>query len=70
MSKEKQTLINFMHTCGFDWICDVAYINGIEMVASKTNDGKGLWWRNLEVEGSGFTQIFKGHIKNLEKLYV
>lgn len=62
---KKSELIKFMHCCGFDWICDVAYINGREFVASKKNDSDDLWWRRLEVEGSGFTQLFKGSIKNL-----
>lgn len=51
-----------MHTTGFDWICDIAYINGQELVASKMADCDDLWWRPLEVEGSGFTQLFKSSI--------
>lgn len=58
-------LINFMHCCGFDWICAVAYINDQEMVASKMNDSDNFWWRSLETEGSGFTQLFKGSIRSL-----
>lgn len=56
-----------MHDAGFDWICDIAYVNGHELVASKCNDSEELWWRSIEVEGSGFTQLFKGSIKNISK---
>lgn len=62
--KNKELLLKFMHYCGFDWICDIDFINGCELVDSKRKDGS-LWWRDLEVEGSGFTQLFKGSIKNL-----
>lgn len=62
---KKELLIKFMHTAGFDWICDVAYVNGVELVASKCIDCDKLWWRSLEVEGSGFTQLFKGSIRSL-----
>ncbi len=58
-------LLSFMHCCGFDWICAIRYENGIEYVASKMNDSDELWWRPLEVEGSGFTQLFKGSIENV-----
>ena len=51
-----------MRISGFDWICGIAYENGIELVASKRSDDT-LWWRPLEVEGSGFEQLFKGSIK-------
>lgn len=61
----KEFLIKFMNKCGFEWICDVAYINGEELVASKINDSQKLWWRPLSVEGSGFTQLFKGSVKAL-----
>lgn len=61
----KEILLKFIHTCGFDWICDIAYVNGIELVASKYIDCNKLWWRSLETEGSGFTQLFKGSIKKL-----
>lgn len=61
----KQDLLNFMHTAGFDWICDVSYFNGQELVASKMNDSDELWWRPMEVEGSGFTQLFQGCIKRV-----
>ena len=27
-----------MHDAGFDWICDIAYVNGNELVASKYKD--------------------------------
>ena len=48
---------------GFDWIVDIAIDPyGIEMVASKYIDSENLWWRPLETEGSGFTQLFKGSI--------
>lgn len=59
----KDELIRFMHSCGFDWICDVTLVNSIELVASKYNDCDKFWWRPVEVEGSGFTQLFKGSIK-------
>ena len=62
--ERKDNLIKFMNSSGFDWICDIAFINGIEMVASKMNDCNELWWRNLEVEGSGFTQLFKGSVRS------
>lgn len=62
---KKNQLIHFMHCCGFDWICDVAYVNGQELVASKMNESYELWWRSLEVEGSGFTRLFKGSIKQI-----
>ncbi len=53
-----------MHAAGFNNICDVDYVQGYELVASKCRDGT-LWWRNVETEGSGFTQLFKGSIKSL-----
>lgn len=62
--KAKKDLINFMHICGFDWIDDVALFSKEEYVASKRQDGT-LWWRPLEVEGSGFTRLFKGSIKEI-----
>ena len=61
----KTDLINFMHTAGFDWICDIAYVNGHELVASKMIDCDELWWRPVSTEGSGFEQLFKGSIKQL-----
>lgn len=60
---DKYELIKFMHSCGFDWIYDITYINGSELVASKMNDSDKLWWRPLEVEGSGFTRLFKGSVR-------
>lgn len=60
---DKYILIKFMHSCGFDWIHDIGMINGQELVATKKNDGSGYWWRPIEVEGSGFTKLFKGSIK-------
>lgn len=63
----KQQLIKFMHCCGFDSICDIAFINGVELVASKMNDSENLFWRSVEVEGSGFTHLFKGSIKAVMK---
>ncbi len=62
----KKELIDFMQALGFDWICDIAYVNGQEIVASQRADGS-LWWRNLEVEGSGFTHLFKGSIRHIFK---
>lgn len=64
----KSELIKFMHACGFDWICDVACVNGMELVASKMIDCDDLWWRHLEVEGSGFIQLFKGSVKQLNRV--
>lgn len=64
---KKNDLLHFMHSLGFDWICDLAYINGIELVASRYSDCDKLWWRTLETEGSGFTQLFKGLIKEILK---
>ncbi len=64
MSDEcEQNLLRLMHTTGFDWVCGFRYQNGIEVVASKMNDSNELWWRPLEVEGSGFIQLFKGSIR-------
>lgn len=63
MGSDKQNLINFMNAAGFDWICDVAIINNRECIASKMIDSSELWWRELEVEGSGFTQLFRGSIR-------
>jgi len=54
-----------MHAAGFDWICDITYVNGVEMVASKMNDSEELWWRPVEVEGSGFTRLFKNSIRGV-----
>lgn len=54
-----------MHSLGFDWICDIAYVNGMEVVASKMNESHDLWWRSLEVEGDGFTRLFKNSIRKL-----
>lgn len=79
--KDKAALIKFMHSMGFDSILDIdmhwtifakemnggiwAKKVGVEMVASKKFDSEELWWRPIEVEGSGFTQLFKGTIKEL-----
>jgi len=38
------------------------------MVTSFCNDADEIWWRPLEVEGSGFTQLFKGSVRNLYKI--
>lgn len=62
----KKDLIHFMHCMGFDWICDVCVFQGIECVASKINDGDEVWWRPIEVEGSGFYSMFKGSIRSLD----
>jgi hypothetical protein len=59
----KKPLIQLMHCCGFVGIIAIEYLNGQELVASKMNDSEKLWWRPLEVEGSGFTQLFKGSIR-------
>jgi len=75
MQKEmkKLELILFIHKCGFPWIVDVMMLNGVELVASKypaeqdDENSENLWWRPVEVEGSGFTQLFKGSIKALER---
>ena len=61
----KTNLIELMNRLGFYWICDVNYENRVELVASKMNDNEKLWWRPVEVEGSGFTRLFKGSIRNL-----
>ena len=64
MSKrEKKDLINLMNCCGFDWICDLACENRRELVASKYIDSEDLWWRPLEMEGSGFARLFKDSVK-------
>lgn len=63
----KEYLIALMQFSGFDWICDIKYVEGQEMVASKKNESDELWWRPLEAEGSGFTQLFKGSIKRLSQ---
>jgi hypothetical protein len=52
-----------MQMAGFDWICDIAYKNGVEMVASKLNDSDEFWWRPIAVEGDGFCSLFKNSIK-------
>jgi hypothetical protein len=62
----KKDLLDFMHCCGFDWICDVSVINGHEYVASKCHNQVDLWWRPLEVEGSGFTRLFKGCVRKVK----
>ena len=62
---EKNQVIKFMHSMGFDWICDINYLDGVEMVASKKSESEELWWRPLEVEGHGFTRLFKGAIKRI-----
>lgn len=64
-NKEKENLITFMNLAGFDWICDVAYKNGVELVASKMADSDELWWRPIDVEGDGFCALFKGSIKSM-----
>jgi hypothetical protein len=61
----KKELLNLMHTCGFTWICDVAYLNNKELVATPCNDLNEVWWHSLETEGHGFTQLFKGSVKQL-----
>jgi len=61
----KKNLIEFMHCAGFPWICDIAYLNGQELVASRMTDCEELWWRPLEVEGSGFYRLFKGSISQV-----
>lgn len=63
--KYKNLLIKFMHTCGFDWIVDINFDGTTELVASKYNDCDRLWWRSVEVEGSGFTQLFKWSIRKI-----
>jgi hypothetical protein len=65
VTSKKDEILRFMQCAGFDWICDVALTNGIEMVASKMTDSDDLWWRPIEVEGSGFVRLFKGSIKEL-----
>jgi hypothetical protein len=39
---KKKDLLNFMHCSGFDWICDIDYVNGCELVVSKMNDSNEL----------------------------
>lgn len=52
----KKETISMMKRLGFV-IEDIKYENGVEMVMSKG------WWRPLEVEGSGFTKLFKGSVR-------
>jgi hypothetical protein len=65
MEEKKLDLMLFMHSMGFEWICDIAYVNGCELVASIMKDSEELWWRPIQVEGSGFTQLFQGSIKRV-----
>lgn len=58
----KEELISFMHKAGFEWICDIDYVDHCEIVASHKGDGT-KWWRPVETEGSGFERLFKGAIK-------
>ena len=67
---DKDMLLNFMKISGFEWICDISFENGIELVASKMNNSNQLWWRPLEVEGSGFAQLFKGSIKRIYNEFI
>lgn len=67
-AKSKEELIKFMHASGFDWIEDIAYINGYELVASKLKDSEELWWRAIQVEGSGFERLFRGSVREVCKL--
>jgi len=59
----KETLLKFMHSAGFEWICGIDYYNSTEWVASKLLDTGELWWRDMAVEGSGFERLFKGAIR-------
>lgn len=63
----KTDLLKFIHSAGFDWICDVKLQNGQEMIASKCNDSEDVWWRPIAVEGSGFETLFKGSIRQVYK---
>ena len=63
MDCRKRELIRFMHAAGFDWISDISVDSANrEVVCSHGRDGTE-WWRPLEVEGSGFEQLFKGAIR-------
>lgn len=66
---EKNELLHLMHSAGFDGVHDFAIVKYqgeiLEIVGSKRGDVEPMWWRRLEVEGSGFTRLFKGSILNL-----
>jgi hypothetical protein len=64
-SVHKQDLVTFMNSMGFD-IADIGCINGHEIVAKKCHDGELVWWP-MEIEGSGFERLFKGHIRSVCK---
>lgn len=51
-----------MKNMGFD-VLDIAYINGVELVAKKMNDSDQIVWWDIKVEGKGFSKFFKGSIK-------
>ena len=51
-----------MNNMGFE-IVDIAYINGVELVAKRMNDSTQIIWWDIKVEGSGFNSFFKGSIR-------
>lgn len=59
----KKALLLLMNRMDFP-IEDIAYINGIELVAKKMNDSDRIIWWDMRAEGSGFSRLFKGSIKN------
>lgn len=66
--QEKKNLIHFMRCCGFD-IDEISYEEDTELVGSKMRDCDELWWRDLSVEGSGFSNLFKHSIRDLWDKY-
>lgn len=59
---EKELLLNLMNSLDFS-IADITYINGQELVAKKMIESNAVVWWEMEREGSGFVQLFKGAIK-------
>lgn len=64
MSKEE--LIEVMNHLDFH-VDDIAYIDGKEFVGKKCNNSERMEWFTVEQEGSGFTRLFKGSIKEVVK---
>lgn len=59
----KEQLVNLMNELGFEWVCDVKFENGHEMVASKIVDSEESSWKILDDEGLKFASLFKGMVK-------
>jgi hypothetical protein len=59
---KRENMIQFARSLDFD-IYDFAVVDTMECVAKKLNDDTGYVYWPIEIEGSGFNDLFRGFSK-------